>query len=118
MSNQLDILALEPFYGGARRQMLQTIMHFSRHHWTLVKLPPRRVERRLAAAARWFAEVISRGDMEGCDLVFAGEMMNLADLHRSAPKLARRPSIVYFHENQMPRAGRGVPGPLDTVNLN
>ena len=56
MAAQLDILALEPFYGGARRAMLDTIMRYSRHRWTLLRLPPRRIERRLAAAAHWFAE--------------------------------------------------------------
>ena len=39
-SIQLDILALEPFFGGARKAMLETIMRHSRHRWTLLKLPP------------------------------------------------------------------------------
>ena len=40
-SAQIDILALEPFYGGARRIMLDALIHCSRHRWTLLKLPPR-----------------------------------------------------------------------------
>src|SRR6266566_514450 len=60
MSTQLDILALEPFFGGARKAMLETIMRHSRHRWTLLKLPPRRIERRLAVAAHWFGEQLTR----------------------------------------------------------
>src|SRR4051812_9579436 len=58
-TTQLDILALEPFYGGARRVMLESLIKCSRHRWTLLKLPPRRIERRLIAAAHWFAEQLS-----------------------------------------------------------
>jgi hypothetical protein len=119
-SRRLDILALEPFYGGERRQTLKTLSQFSRHHWTVLKLPPRRVERRLAAASRWFGEVISRGDLDRhCDLLFVGEMMNLPDLQRIVPRLGRRPSVVYFHDNQMPGPAPTRPtSPLDVVNLN
>src|SRR5438477_13123292 len=59
MSSQLDILALEPFYGGIRRSMLETVVRLSRHRWTLLKLPPRRIERRLTTAANWFSEQLS-----------------------------------------------------------
>ena len=118
MSTQLDILALEPFYGGVRRQMLQTIMRLSRHRWTLLKLPARRVERRLAASARWFAELLGRVEMENVHLLFTSEMINLTDLQRIVPRLARRPSLVYFHDNQMPSLEQGSTGPLDMVNLN
>ena len=40
---------------------MATLIGRSRHEWNLLKLPPRRVDRRLAAASRWFAEVIERG---------------------------------------------------------
>jgi hypothetical protein len=120
MAVELQILALEPYYGGPRRQMLQTIVRHSRHAWTVLKLPPRRVERRLAAAARWFAELIERGAIEegGCDVVFGGEMLNLPDLQRIVPWLARVPAVVYFHENQLPTAERVTGSPLELVNLN
>src|SRR5208282_1942573 len=101
-SDQLDILALEPFYGGARKSMLETLIHHSRHRWTLLKLPPRRMERRLAAAANWFAEQLSRHWVGRVDLLFTSEALNLADVVRLLPEVSQKPSVVYFHENQLP----------------
>lgn len=119
MSVPIEILALEPYHGGVRRQMLQAIMRLSRHHWTLLKLPARRVERRLAAASRWFAEHIVRDELDvRTQLLFTSETLNLSDLQRIVPKLAGKPSVVYFHDNQMPTPEQGSTGPLDMVNLN
>lgn len=116
MAKQLDILALEPFFGGARRAMLETVVRCSRHRWTVLKLP-----RRLAAAAIWFAEQISRHWVGGLDVLFTSEAMNLASLYQLAPQLARHPSVAYFHEHQLPdltARQRHVDEPLDLVNLS
>jgi len=104
MSKQLDILALEPFFGGVRKNMLETMIRCSRHRWTLLKLPPRRIERRLAAAAHWFAEQLSRHWVGHVDAIFASEALNLADLFRVMPALSQKPSVVYFHSNELPEA--------------
>jgi hypothetical protein len=101
MPTQLDILALEPFYGGIRRHMLETVIRCSRHRWTLLKLPPRRIERRLSAAASWFAEQLSRHWSGRVDILFTSEAMNLASLYRLVPAVAATPSVVYFHDNQL-----------------
>ena len=118
MPTQLDILALEPFYGGARRQMLETCIRCSRHRWTLLKLPPRRIERRLTAAAIWFAEQLSRHWAGRMDLLFTSEALNLADFYRLMPQFSRKPSVVYFHSNQLPDVRTFEDSPLDMVNLN
>jgi hypothetical protein len=118
MSSQLDILALEPFYGGARRAMLETLMRYSRHRWTLLKLPPRRIERRLSAAAHWFSEQLQRHWSGKIDVILTSEALNLADLNRLVPVLAKKPSVVYFHENQLPDVRATEDKPLDFVNLN
>src|ERR1700744_6118615 len=94
MSSQLDILALEPFYGGIRRHMLETLVRCSRHRWTVLKLPPRRMERRLTAAANWFSEQLTRHWSGRVDLLFTSEAMNLANLYRMMPALATLPSVV------------------------
>ena len=118
MRPQLDILALEPFYGGVRRAMLSAVMRCSRHRWTLLKLPPRRMERRLAAAASWFAEQLERHFSGHTDVLFTSEAMNLANLYRLVPDLASRPSVVYFHDNNLPPENATEDGALDLVNLN
>src|SRR6185295_958054 len=117
MAVPLDILALEPFYGGGRRAMLETIMRYSRHRWTILRLPPRRIERRLAAAAHWFAEQLTRHFSGRIDILFTSEAMNLADLIRTLPELANRPRVVYFHDNQLPPEGMRAESPLHLVNL-
>src|SRR5688572_9465467 len=121
MVNQLDILALEPFYGGARKSMLESVMRHSRHRWTLLKLPPRRIERRLQAAAHWFAEQLSRHWVGRVDVLFTSEAMNLADLLRLVPELQGKPRVVYFHDNQLPPVGAAgaaaAENPLAGVNL-
>jgi hypothetical protein len=117
MARQLDILALEPFYGGIRRAMLETVIRCSRHRWTLLKLPPRRMERRLTAAALWFAEQLSRHWVGRVDVLFTSEAMNLSDLFRRMPMLGRKPSVVYFHANQLPHPSATTDGPWDLVNL-
>jgi hypothetical protein len=117
MGTQLDILCLEPFYGGMRRIMLETLIKCSRHKWTLLKLPPRRIERRLSAASVWFAELLSRHWTGSIDLLFTSEALNLADLYRLHPELIKKPSVVYFHSNQLPSEDSRE-GPLDLVNLN
>lgn len=117
MATQLDILALEPFYGGMRRIMLETMLKRSRHRWTVLKLPPRRIERRLSAASVWFSELLSRHFTGSIDLLFTSEALNLADLYRLHPELVKKPSVVYFHNNQLPDED-GPQGPLDLVNLN
>jgi hypothetical protein len=119
MSSQLDILALEPFYGGVRKSMLETVIRCSRHRWTLLKLPPRRIERRLSAAAQWFAEQLSRHWAGRVDLLFTSEALNLADLIRLVPELEDKPSVVYFHNNQLPDPEVGeTRSTTDLVNLN
>ena len=118
MSTQLDILALEPFFGGVRRHILEAMVRYSRHRWTVLKLPPRRIERRLSAAANWFSEQLSRHWVGRVDLLFTSEAMNLASLFRLMPPLAKHPSVVYFHDNQLPDLSSFRDDPLDLVNLN
>ena len=117
MNVQLDILALEPFHGGPRKAMLDALLRYSRHRWTVLKLPPRRIERRLVAAAHWFAEQISRHWAGRLDVLMTSEAMNLGDLFRLVPQLADKPSVVYFHDNQLPSTYSTTEAPHQVVNL-
>ncbi|MDB5297276.1 MAG: glycosyl transferase, group 1 [Phycisphaerales bacterium] len=126
MPRPLDILAIEPFYGGVRRAVLECVARHSRHRWRVLKLPPRRIERRLAVAANWFGEHLGRHAAERVDLLLTSEALNLANLLRLVPALAAVPTVVYFHDNQLlpptdpaaARRGSDRDGPLDLVNLN
>lgn len=118
MPRQLDILALEPFHGGCRRLMMDTIVRHSRHRWTVLTLPARRMERRLTAAAHWFAEKLARRGLGKIDAVFASDALNLADLRRLVPGLVEKPSVVYFHSNMLPPPTGRQESPLDLVNLH
>jgi hypothetical protein len=118
VAKQLDILALEPFYGGIRRMMLECLIRCSRHRWTLLKLPPRRIERRLSAASQWFAEQLTRHWVGSIDMLFTSEALNLADLYRLMPELMKKPSVVYFHSNQLPGPDDPPGTPFELVNLN
>jgi hypothetical protein len=117
MNDVLDILAVEPFYAGGRRMMLETLVRRSRHKWTVLRLPGRRIERRLEAAAQWFAEVVLRRPPMAFDLLVTSEAINLPELYQLCPELSGHPSVVYFHDNQLPLPGRGVQRPIDHVNL-
>lgn len=117
MTEPLNILAFEPFYMGPRRLMLETLMRRSRHKWTVLRLPGRRIERRLEAAAQWFAEVLLRRPVMNFDVLFSSEAINLPELYALCPELVGRPTVVYFHDNQLPLPGRGVTRPIDHVNL-
>src|SRR5438552_1485210 len=117
---QLDILALEPFCGGIRRTMLDALVRCSRHRWRIFKLPARRMERRLLVSATWFAELLARRNIGHVDLIFSSEALNLAEFLRLRPELAGRPSVVYFHDNQLPDPSQQPRDEeaTDLVNLN
>lgn len=101
MGKQLDIVALEPFYGGVRKQTLELLSRHSRHRWTVFKLPARRLERRLSTAAQWFTQQIARTPHLKCDVLFTSDAMNLADFLRLNPTFGHKPSVAYFYCNQL-----------------
>lgn len=101
MARQLEILALEPFYGGVRKDTLELLARNSRHRWNVFKLPARRIERRLNTAAQWFSQQVSRSSSHKCDVLFVSDAMNLADFLRLKPEMGHRPCVSYFYCNQL-----------------
>lgn len=102
----LRILALEPYYGGSHRAVLDGLSHHVQADWTLVTLPARKWKWRMRGAAITFAdELAGYGAPDGrCpyDLIFASTFLNLAEFRGLAPRaIADLPAIVYFHENQL-----------------
>jgi hypothetical protein len=118
MSRTLDILAIEPFFGGLRRDMLNTLSRCSRHRWRVLKLPPRAMARRLTTSAHWFSQQFARDPVPWPDLLFTTDALNLADLFRLDRRLANRPAVVYYHCNDLPDpGGSGDTGCFDAPHL-
>jgi len=94
----------------------RTLIRCSRHRWTLLKLPPRRIERRLSAASVWFAELLATtldGHHRSAIHQRSAEPGPSVSAHAGPDE---KPSVVYFHANQLPRRQRE--NKLDLVNLN
>ena len=102
----LRILALEPYYGGSHRAVLDGLVERIDAEWTVLTLAGPQVE--VAHARRGNHDgyrsraLASAQSYEPFDLVFASTFLNLAEFRGlvGAP-LAGVPAIVYFHENQL-----------------
>jgi len=100
----VNVLALEPYYGGSHREFLDGWVERSRHRWTLVTLPPSKWKWRMRHSALTFANVVRErvADGEAWDVVFCSDMLGLAEFRGLAPAaVSRLPAVVYFHENQL-----------------
>ena len=103
--SRLRILALEPYYGGSHRSVLDGLCAGIEAEWTLLTLPARKWKWRMRGAAMTMA-VQARHLCEGrpapaFDLIFASTFLNLAEFRGMMPELAGIPAVVYFHENQL-----------------
>ena len=100
----MRILALEPYHGGSHERFLEGWISHSHHDWTLLTLPPYKWKWRMRHAAITFAAEVRRrlSAGESWDGVFCSDMLNVAEFRGLAPTVvARLPSILYFHENQI-----------------
>ena len=100
----MNILALEPYYGGSHRAFLDGWSSLSRHEWTLLTLPAYKWKWRMRHAAVTFAdELASPAVAPGeWDVVLCSDMLNLAEFLGLAPRGVRGlPAVAYFHENQL-----------------
>lgn len=97
------ILLLEPYWGGSHRAFIEGWGECSRHDWTLLTLPPYKWKWRMRHSALTLAgqarELYHAG--ERWDVIFASDMLALAEFCGLAPELATLPRIIYFHENQL-----------------
>ncbi len=107
--SRLRILALEPYYGGSHRAVLDGLVEHIDAEWTLLTLPARKWKWRMRGAAITMAEQaaalvegVDESAPRGFDLIFASTFLNLAEFRGLAgAPLASVPAIVYFHENQL-----------------
>ncbi|PKQ17251.1 MAG: DUF3524 domain-containing protein [Actinobacteria bacterium HGW-Actinobacteria-7] len=110
----LRILALEPYYGGSHRAVLDLLVAQIDADWTVVSLPARKWKWRMRGAAITMAqEVQALADVVGApapwDLIFTSTFLNLAEFRGlCGTQVATIPAIVYFHENQLSYPNRHV----------
>ncbi|GAX62105.1 glycosyltransferase [Candidatus Scalindua japonica] len=104
MNKSLNILTLEPYYGGSHKAFLDGWGQYSRHEWTILSLPPWKWKWRMRHSAITLAsetEEQIRGGGEW-DIIFCSDMLNLAEYLGLIPQAIQKlPSVVYFHENQL-----------------
>ncbi len=94
----LNILFLEPFYGGSHKAFADGLVHHSSHSITLKTMPARFWKWRMRGAALHYLEKIQ--DWDRYDLIFATDLMSISDLKVLCP-VSLPPVILYFHESQL-----------------
>jgi len=102
----MQILALEPYYGGSHRAFLDGWRAHSRHEFDLLTLPAHHWKWRMRHAAPTFARTLAerlRDDRNTTwDAIWCSDMLDLAAFIGLAPRLLRAlPTVAYFHENQL-----------------
>lgn len=101
----LCVLALDPYYGGSHRAMLDAWQRFSRHQIEIVGLPARHWKWRMRHGGLTLAQQADQRVRDlGLlpDVVVASSMLDLPQWRGSvSTELAQLPAIVYFHENQL-----------------
>ena len=95
------VLLLEPFYDGSHRAFVEVLTETVPAEWTVWTMPGRHWKWRMRGSAVHFAERFEAEGAPSFDLVLATSYVSLAELFGLAPALARVPSLLYFHENQL-----------------
>ena len=82
MSRSLDVLALQPYFGGSHAQFHNGWLQHSVHRWETLELPARHWKWRMRHAAIHFSQQIHQLADQGkrWDVFFATDMMNIAEL--------------------------------------
>jgi glycosyltransferase involved in cell wall biosynthesis len=103
LSDGLQVLAIEPYFGLSHRIFLEGFQRYSRHRVEIWQLPPRKWKWRMRGAAYHFAERAAQAPAGfEPDVVLASDFLNLADWRAlSPPRFRTVPCLLYFHENQV-----------------
>ncbi|OGQ98430.1 MAG: hypothetical protein A2505_06375 [Deltaproteobacteria bacterium RIFOXYD12_FULL_55_16] len=100
----MNILVLEPYYGGSHKAFLTSLLHHLPYSFDLLTLPAHSWKWRMRLAAPHFAGVIasdSRYKAKGFDLILCSSLVDVAALRGLLPQTLRDvPCLTYFHENQ------------------
>jgi len=101
MSESLNIILAEPFFGGSHQRWAEELQRHSRHRIHLMTLPARHWKWRMHGAAVTLARQFA--DLNGSpDLLLTTDMLDVATfLGLTRTKSAGLPVALYFHENQI-----------------
>ena len=108
----MRVLALEPYYGGSHRAVLDGLVARIDADWTVLTLPARKWKWRMRGAAMTMAVECARvagspalgygAEKRPFDLIFASTFLNLAEFRGIVGSaFSAVPAVVYFHENQL-----------------
>ncbi|MDX1545720.1 MAG: DUF3524 domain-containing protein [Rhodothermales bacterium] len=100
----MNVLALEPWYGGSHRNFLDGLAGHSRHTFRTITMAARFWKWRMHGGAVTMARKALQTLDDGFepDVVFATDMVNLpAFLALVRPRLTDVPVVLYLHENQL-----------------
>lgn len=96
---RLNVLLLEPYYGGSHRSFLNNISRLD-FDFELMTLSARKWKWRMRLAAPYFAEKLHESGRR-YDRILCSSFLDVASFRGMAPAWVRQvPLLTYFHENQ------------------
>ena len=96
----MDVLFLEPFYGGAHKYFVDHLRRYVPGKTRLISTPDRKWQWRMRASGLYFADKVCRLRRQP-EVIFASSFLNVAEFRGALPaKLRSIPVVLYFHENQ------------------
>jgi len=101
---ELNILFLEPYFGGSHKSFIDGWEGHSQHDFTVLSLPPYKWRWRMRHSAVTFAQQVGDEFERGkeFDLIICSGMLDVATFLGLAPAQARSvPFVLYMHENQL-----------------
>ncbi len=113
MSRQLNVLSLQPWYGGSHRDFNDGWISHSRHVWETIGLPGENWKWRMRFAAIELTQKVRDRAAAGrsWDAVVCTDMLNVAELKSLSRSIRDLPIVCYFHENQFAYPNRGAKKP-------
>lgn len=100
----MNILVLEPYFGGSHKAFIDGWRRHSTHHLTVLGLPAHKWKWRMRHAAVTFTQQLQQPPLVSLrfDAVWCSDMLNLAEfIGLAPPPIQPLPRVVYFHENQL-----------------
>ena len=97
----MNILNLEPYYGGSHKAFADVLRNHSAHKIEIFSMPPRFWKWRLSGAPYLFAEDFEKLENDPDLLIFSNTIDVSAFVALAGPRAAKLLKVIYFHENQI-----------------